>query len=76
MFDSADMFRAFNPHRGKSIVLVTGTCGRDWRGISEDEKRDLTLQGAMGQTNSAALALRCLNPTKRWFSLTPKVVYK
>ncbi|MBT98217.1 MAG: thiamine pyrophosphate-binding protein [Dehalococcoidia bacterium] len=65
MFDSADMFRAFNPHRGKSIVLVTGTCGRDWRGISEDEKRDLTLQGAMGQTNSAALGFALSQPDEK-----------
>ena len=34
MFDSADMFRAFEPHRGKAIVLVTGTSGRDWSEIS------------------------------------------
>jgi thiamine pyrophosphate-dependent acetolactate synthase large subunit-like protein len=59
------MFRAFNPHRGKSIVLVTGTCGRDWRGISEDEKRDLTLQGAMGQTNSAALGFALSQPDEK-----------
>ena len=65
MFDSADMFRAFNPHRGKTNVLVTGTCGRDRRGISEDEKRDLTLQGAMGQTNSAALGFALSQPDEK-----------
>ncbi len=65
MFDSADMFRAFNPQRGNAIVLVTGTCGRDWRGISENEKRDLTLQGAMGQTNSAALGFALSQPDEK-----------
>ena len=55
MFDSADMFRAFQPHRDKAIVLVTGTAGRDWREISDNETRDPTLQGAMGQTNAADL---------------------
>ena len=34
MFDSADMFRAFQPHRDKAIVVVTGTSGRDWSDIS------------------------------------------
>ena len=55
MFDSADMFRAFQKHRDKAIVVVTGTCGRDWREISDNESRDVSFQGAMGQTNSAAL---------------------
>ena len=65
MFDSADMFRAFQPHRDKAIVLVTGTCGRDWRAISEDEKRDLSLQGAMGQTNAAALGFALAQPNEK-----------
>ena len=62
MFDSADMFRAFQAHRGKAIVLVTGTGGRDWREVSDNESRDLTLQGAMGQTNSAALGFALSQP--------------
>ncbi|NQW22028.1 MAG: thiamine pyrophosphate-binding protein [SAR202 cluster bacterium] len=65
MFDSADMFRAFQPHRGKSIVLVTGTSGRDWGDISEDKSRDLTLQGAMGQTNSATLGFALAQPNEK-----------
>lgn len=65
MFDSADMFRAFQPHRGKSIVLVTGTAGRDWGDISEDKSRDLTLQGAMGQTNSATLGFALAQPNEK-----------
>ena len=55
MFDSADMFRAFQPHRDKAIVLVTGTAGRDWREISDNETRDLTLQGSMGKTNASSV---------------------
>jgi len=65
MFDSADMFRAFQPHRDKAIVLVTGTAGRDWREISDNETRDLTLQGAMGQTNSAALGFALSQPNEK-----------
>ena len=65
MFDSADMFRAFQPHRGKAIVLVTGTSGRDWSEVSEDKSRDLTLQGAMGQTNSASLGFALAQPDEK-----------
>ena len=65
MFDSADMFRAFQAHRGKSIVLVTGTCGRDWSEISTDKDRDLSLQGAMGQTNSASLGFALSQPNEK-----------
>ena len=65
MFDSADMFRAFVKHRDNAIVLVTGTSGRDWREISDNESRDLTLQGAMGQTNTAALGFALAQPTEK-----------
>ena len=65
MFDSSDMFRAFQPHRGKAIVLVTGTSGRDWREVSDDENRDLSLQGAMGQTNTAALGFALAQPDEK-----------
>ena len=65
MFDSADMFRAFQEHRGKAIVLVTGTSGRDWGDISTDKSRDLSLQGAMGQTNSASLGFALAQPNEK-----------
>ncbi len=65
MFDSADMFRAFGPQRGKAIVMVTGTSGRDWSEVSTDKNRDLSLQGAMGQTNSAALGFALSQPTEK-----------
>ena len=65
MFDSADMFRAFGPQRGKAIVMVTGTSGRDWSEVSTDKNRDLSLQGAMGQTNSAALGFALSQPKEK-----------
>jgi phosphonopyruvate decarboxylase len=57
MIKAADVFRVFQPHRGKAIVIPTGTSGRQWRDFSTDEKRDLTLGGAMGQTTGAALGV-------------------
>ena len=65
MFDSADMFRAFQPHREKAIVVVTGTAGRDWRDISDNESRDLSFQGAMGQPNTAALGFALAQPNEK-----------
>ena len=57
MIDAADLFRAFEPHREKAIVTTTGRAGRHWKDISNDEKRDITLGGAMGHTASAAFGL-------------------
>lgn len=57
MIDSADLFRAFEPHRGKTIVTTTGRAGRHWTDISNNQKRDVSLGGAMGQTTSAAFGL-------------------
>ena len=65
MFDSADMFRAFQAHRDKAFVLVTGTSGRVWGEISTDKSRDLSLQGAMGQTNSASLGFALSQPNEK-----------
>ena len=65
MFDAEDMFRAFQPHRANSIVIPTGTGGRHWRGFSANEKRDLSLGGAMGQTTSAALGLALALPDEQ-----------
>jgi phosphonopyruvate decarboxylase len=57
MIAAADVFRVFQTHRGKAIVIPTGTSGRHWRDFTTDEKRDLTLGGAMGQTTAAALGV-------------------
>ena len=65
MFDSAVLFRAFQPHREKAIVVVTCTAGPDWRDISDNESRDLSFQGAMGQTNTAALGFALAQPNEK-----------
>ena len=65
MFAAEDMFRSFAPHRKNSIVIVTGTCGRHWRDISDNEKRDAPLAGAMGQTTSASLGLALAQPDEK-----------
>jgi len=57
MIAAADVFRAFQAHRENAIVIPTGTAGRHWRDFSTNEKRDLSLGGAMGQTTAAALGL-------------------
>ena len=57
MIAAADVFRVFQPHRGNAIVIPTGTSGRHWRDFSTNEKRDLTMGGAMGQTTAAALGV-------------------
>ncbi len=57
MIDAKEVFKAFQEHRGDAIVSATGTAGRHWRDFSENERRDVSLGGAMGQTTSAALGL-------------------
>ncbi len=57
MIEALDVFQAFEPYRGKAIVTATGTAGRHWGGVSTNEKRDVSLGGAMGQTTSAAFGL-------------------
>ena len=65
MFQAADMFQAFQQYRDKSIVIVTGTCGRHWRDFTQDEKRDMNLGGAMGHTTPAALGLALAQPDEK-----------
>ncbi len=65
MFDAADMFKAFQPHRDQAIVIPTGTAGRHWRECSTNEKRDIGMGGAMGQTTSAALGLALSLPDEK-----------
>ncbi len=57
MIDVEDVFKAFQEHRGDAIVAPTGTAGGHWRDFSANERRDISLGGAMGQTTSAALGL-------------------
>lgn len=57
MIHADDVFRAFKPYRKNAIVIPTGTSGRRWLDITDNEKRDLNIGGAMGQTTSAALGV-------------------
>jgi thiamine pyrophosphate-dependent acetolactate synthase large subunit-like protein len=65
MIDAADVFKVFQPHRGDAIVIPTGTSGRQWRNFSTNEKRDLALGGAMGQTTAAALGVALSLPSEK-----------
>jgi sulfopyruvate decarboxylase subunit beta len=65
MISAADVFRVFQTHRGNAIVIPTGTSGRHWRDFSTNEKRDLTLGGAMGQTTAAALGVALALPNEK-----------
>ena len=57
MIDAADVFEAFQPHRGDAIVSTVGTAGRHWPDISTNKSRDISLGGAMGHSASAAFGL-------------------
>src|SRR5919201_3967475 len=65
MISAADVFRVFQTHRGNAIVIATGTSGRQWRDFSTNEKRDLMLGGAMGQTTAAALGVALGLPNEK-----------
>jgi thiamine pyrophosphate-dependent acetolactate synthase large subunit-like protein len=65
MIAAADVFRVFQAHRGNAIVIPTGTAGRHWRDFSTNERRDLALGGAMGQTSGAALGVALGLPHER-----------
>ena len=57
MINSDDVFRIFEPHRGKAIVTTSGTAGRKWPQTSNTPERDVSMGSAMGQTTSAAFGL-------------------
>jgi phosphonopyruvate decarboxylase len=65
MIAAADVFRVFEPHRGKAIVVPTGTSGRHWQDFSTNQKRDLMLGGAMGHTAAAALGVALGLPNEK-----------
>ena len=65
MFSASDMFQAFAKHRDNAIVIPTGTAGRHWRDFSKNEPRDMSLQGAMGQTTSTSLGLALALPNEK-----------
>lgn len=57
MIEAIDVFKAFQPFRGEAIVTAGGTAGRHWKDVSTNEKRDISLGGAMGHTADAAFGL-------------------
>ena len=65
MFSASDMFQAFAQHRGDCIVIPTGTAGRHWREFTQNEPRDMSLGGAMGQTTSTGLGLALGLPNEK-----------
>ena len=65
MLEAADVFKVFQQHRGNAIVIPTGTSGRQWMNFTTNEKRDLTLGGAMGHTAAAALGLALALPSEK-----------
>ena len=65
MINAEDVFEAFQAHRGDAIVIATGTSGRVWRDLSNNERRDLTLGNTMGQTSSSALGFALAQPGEK-----------
>jgi phosphonopyruvate decarboxylase len=65
MLEAADVFKVFQKHRGDAIVIPTGTSGRQWTDFTTNEKRDVTLGGAMGQTTAAALGVALSLPSEK-----------
>ena len=57
MIEAMDVFRVFQPHRGKAIVATSGTAGRRWPEVSQTPNRDISFGSAMGQTTSATFGL-------------------
>ena len=57
MIEASEVFRVFQEYRGDAIVIPSGTSGRFWADHTTNEKRDLVMGGAMGQTTSAALGV-------------------
>ena len=53
MIEAKKVFEAFQIHRDNAIVAVQGTSGKHWNQISTNEKRDLNIGGAMGQSTAA-----------------------
>ena len=53
MIEAKKVFEAFQMHRGNAIVTVQGTSGKHWSQISTNQKRDLKIGGAMGQSTAA-----------------------
>jgi sulfopyruvate decarboxylase subunit beta len=65
MLEAAEVFKVFQKHRGDAIVIPTGTSGRQWMNFTTNEKRDLSLGGAMGHSAAAALGVALALPSEK-----------
>jgi phosphonopyruvate decarboxylase len=65
MLDAGEVFKVFQKYRGDALVIPTGTSGRQWADCTTNEKRDLSLGGAMGHTTAAALGLALALPSEK-----------
>ena len=65
MIKALDVFKAFEPYRGKSVVIASGTAGGHWHDVTTNKMRDVSLGGAMGQTTSAAFGLALGLPNEK-----------
>ncbi len=57
MIEAKKVFEAFQEYRGDAVVSVQGTSGKHWSDITTNQKRDISLGGAMGQSTSAVFGL-------------------
>ena len=65
MFQTADMFKAFAPFRGKAIV-IPGRGGRHWINLSDQPDRDVPLgDPAMGGHASFSFGLAMARPDEK-----------
>ena len=65
MMDTAEVLKAFSPHRGNAIV-VPGRSGRHWVQISDKPNRDVPLgDPAMGGHASFAMGLALAQPDEK-----------
>ena len=65
MMDTADVLKAFSPHRGNAIV-IPGRGGRHWVELSDQPNRDVPLgDPAMGGHASFAMGLALAQPGEK-----------
>ena len=65
MIEAKKVFEAFQEHRGDAVVSVQGTSGKHWSDITTNQKRDISLGGAMGQSTSAIFGLALGLPNQK-----------
>ena len=65
MIEAKKVFEAFQEHRGDAVVSVQGTSGKQWSDITTNQKRDISLGGAMGQSTSAIFGLALGLPNQK-----------